>query len=157
VTGFNKGKCACGNWQTSKGRVKGRTYYDRYCSTCKRNRRIISIKRKKLTCEICGFKAKYPAQMDIDHIDGNHKDNSPENLQEICANCHRLKTIQEKDWMKQQDKVEVADETSYRTPDQGHRDYLRSLGYVVSDKGRLKESLIQVLIDAGFDVIRYKK
>jgi 5-methylcytosine-specific restriction endonuclease McrA len=37
--------------------------------------------------------------MDIDHKDGNHKNNKIENLQELCANCHRLKTIQEKDYL----------------------------------------------------------
>ena len=25
--------------------------------------------------------------------DGNHKNNCPDNLQTICANCHRLKTV----------------------------------------------------------------
>jgi 5-methylcytosine-specific restriction endonuclease McrA len=32
-------------------------------------------------------------QLDVDHIDGNHRNNNPENLQTLCANCHRLKTF----------------------------------------------------------------
>ena len=37
---------------------------------------------------------------DIDHIDGNHKNNNIENLQTLCANCHRLKTYENEDWKK---------------------------------------------------------
>ena len=31
--------------------------------------------------------------IDVDHIDGNHRNNSPENLQSLCKNCHSAKTI----------------------------------------------------------------
>jgi 5-methylcytosine-specific restriction endonuclease McrA len=31
-------------------------------------------------------------QLDVDHIDGNHANDDPSNLQTLCANCHRLKT-----------------------------------------------------------------
>ena len=34
----------------------------------------------------------------IDHIDGNKDNNDPSNYQTLCANCHRLKTYQNKDW-----------------------------------------------------------
>lgn len=27
--------------------------------------------------------------MDIDHIDGDHRNNKPENLRLLCPNCHR--------------------------------------------------------------------
>ncbi|ALA07792.1 putative HNH homing endonuclease [Bacillus phage BC01] len=58
-----------------------------------------SIKRKRvtMTCEYCGFKAEDPCQLDIDHIDGNHKNNDPSNHQVLCANCHRLKTKRSKE------------------------------------------------------------
>lgn len=52
------------------------------------------------TCSKCGFKAVDLCQMDVDHIDGNHSNNSSTNLQEICANCHRLKTKLNKDYLK---------------------------------------------------------
>lgn len=45
---------------------------------------------KKDTCEICGFEAKSPRQLDIHHKDGNHYNDVVENLQTVCANCHRL-------------------------------------------------------------------
>tara|TARA_B110000211_G_scaffold15214_1_gene15879 strand:- start:1748 stop:2191 length:444 start_codon:yes stop_codon:yes gene_type:complete len=29
----------------------------------------------------------------VDHMDGNHSNNSPENLQTLCPNCHAIKTV----------------------------------------------------------------
>ena len=55
---------------------------------------------KKTHCEKCGFVAVDPCQLDVDHIDGNHKNNDPSNLQTLCANCHRLKTVKNKDYLK---------------------------------------------------------
>jgi len=48
---------------------------------------------KKGSCEKCGFKASHPCQLDIHHIDGNHTNNSINNLTTLCANCHRLITL----------------------------------------------------------------
>ncbi len=52
---------------------------------------------KKDYCELCGFKAEHRVQLDVDHIDGNNKNNDPVNFQTLCANCHRLKTLLSKD------------------------------------------------------------
>lgn len=49
-------------------------------------------KHPKTICSMCGFIPEDPCQMDIDHIDGNHKNNNKENLQALCSNCHRLKS-----------------------------------------------------------------
>lgn len=49
-------------------------------------------------CKICGFIAEHSCQLDIDHIDGDHKNNCKDNLQTICANCHRLKTATQLNW-----------------------------------------------------------
>jgi hypothetical protein len=54
----------------------------------------------KTHCEKCGFSSEYPCQFDVDHIDGNHSNNDPDNLQTLCSNCHRLKTYLNKDWKK---------------------------------------------------------
>lgn len=56
-------------------------------------------KYKKDTCEHCGFIPVHKVQLDVDHIDGNHKNNNPTNLQTLCANCHRLKTYLNEDWL----------------------------------------------------------
>ena len=84
-----------------------------YCSrSCKQNSSAIRTGRrkrkrcgpdyiqiKKENCVICNFIPIHTCQLDIDHIDGNPKNNSVENLQTLCANCHRLKTYQNQDWL----------------------------------------------------------
>jgi hypothetical protein len=68
------------------------------CTTCtkikyglpRRGERIIYRQHKKLFCEDCGFIAKDKCQLDVHHIDHNHKNNDPKNLKTLCANCHRL-------------------------------------------------------------------
>lgn len=53
---------------------------------------------KKERCENCGFVPIHECQLDVDHTDGNHNNNEPDNLRTLCANCHRLKTYVNKDW-----------------------------------------------------------
>ena len=57
-------------------------------------------KYKKSYCEApgCGFVALHPHQLDVDHIDGDHRNHDPANLQTLCANCHRLKTALNKEF-----------------------------------------------------------
>jgi len=57
------------------------------------------FKYKKDYCEKCGFVAENKCQLDVDHIDGNNENNNVLNYQTLCANCHRLKTWQNKDWL----------------------------------------------------------
>ena len=51
---------------------------------------------KKSVCIKCGFIPEDACQLDVDHIDGNHANNDPNNLQTLCANCHRLKSKRER-------------------------------------------------------------
>jgi 5-methylcytosine-specific restriction endonuclease McrA len=97
VARYNKGLCKCGNLQTSAGKYKGRQVFSRYCHNCKNNKNRNYT--KKSFCEKCGFIPEHPMQMDVDHIDGNHKNEDISNLQTLCANCHRLKTFLEKDYL----------------------------------------------------------
>lgn len=53
---------------------------------------------KKNHCEYCNFIPIHECQLDVDHIDGNHENNDINNLQTLCANCHRLKTYLNNDW-----------------------------------------------------------
>jgi hypothetical protein len=55
---------------------------------------------KKDSCEICFFIPVHSGQLDVDHIDGNNKNNESKNLMTLCANCHRLKTIEKKDYLR---------------------------------------------------------
>lgn len=74
----------------------GKKYYRKYCRSCyiKKNRKEL----RKTKCDFCGFIPVHICQLDLDHIDGNHKNNKEDNLQTLCANCHRLKTYLNKDW-----------------------------------------------------------
>jgi 5-methylcytosine-specific restriction endonuclease McrA len=103
VSGYTKGICICGNRQESKGRDarSGKQKFGRYCGPCRKNksRKAFLIKEEfKMTCSQCGFLAQHRCQLDIDHIDGNHKNEDMSNLQLLCANCHRLKTYLNEDW-----------------------------------------------------------
>jgi len=42
------------------------------------------------TCSKCGFQPIHMSQLDVHHLDHNHKNNDPSNLTTLCANCHRL-------------------------------------------------------------------
>lgn len=77
----------------SKGNKENITFKFRY-----KNRPYLN--HRKLTCEICGFVPEHPCQLDVDHIDGNHYNNSNDNLQTLCACCHRLKTAKQLGWYK---------------------------------------------------------
>ena len=83
------------NMQESNGRIDGQQVYKPRCGTCSDNRNKPTRsyrKHKKKQCEKCGFIPKNKCQLDVDHIDGNHSNNDIDNLQTLCANCHRLKT-----------------------------------------------------------------
>ena len=82
----------------SKGIRKG-DLLDTQCIICWKKgfevakKKLRSYRRyKQDICAICGFKG-LPCQLDINHIDMNHKNNNLENLETLCANCHRLVTF----------------------------------------------------------------
>ena len=43
--------------------------------------------KKKPTCDRCGFRAKFSAQLLVYHVDGNLNNSSLTNLKTICQNC----------------------------------------------------------------------
>jgi 5-methylcytosine-specific restriction endonuclease McrA len=92
----------CGNRpQMAAGMQNGFQRWKKRCVRCHRRRYEMNPGGGKgahrrhvgLECESCGFVALHPCQLDVDHKDGDHSNNSPANLQTLCANCHRLKTM----------------------------------------------------------------
>ena len=87
---------------------KGKIYYRSKCDQCIKE--SLGMKtgfksswekagyRKKSICEKCGFSSKHPAQMDVYHVDGNLKNCNWSNLKTICANCSRIKSMEEVGW-----------------------------------------------------------
>ena len=59
---------------------------------------------KKMFCEnqdgrlgfVCNYEIKILSQLELDHIDGNPY-NNVNNHQTLCCNCHKFKTITNKD------------------------------------------------------------
>ncbi len=91
---YNRECRTCGSHFIAKR--KDKVFCNRACKV--KNRQGFSYRRYKMDrCEFCGFVAVHPCQLDVDHIDGNRQNNEPDNLQTLCANCHRLKTHLNKD------------------------------------------------------------
>jgi hypothetical protein len=76
--------------------LETRIQYRRLCEHCiRRGRKIkppdprwkLSGYKKKATCDRCGFRAKYSAQLVVYHIDGNLNNSNLRNLKTVCQNC----------------------------------------------------------------------
>jgi hypothetical protein len=70
--------------------------YRRLCEYCIRRGRKIKPPeprwrsrgyKKKPTCDLCGFKAKYSAQLVVYYVDGDMNNTTTRNLKTVCQNC----------------------------------------------------------------------
>jgi hypothetical protein len=43
--------------------------------------------------------------LEVDHLDGDHENNDPSNLETKCIKCHRIKTIVNEDYLSKKDIV----------------------------------------------------
>jgi hypothetical protein len=87
-----KGKVYCSKncrWKASKTRICGSV--TNAAKVQKGDIYVLLIKKDK--CSNCGFVPVHSCQLDIHHKDGNHKNNCVDNLQVLCANCHRLTNL----------------------------------------------------------------
>ena len=95
--------CGCGAPRARKGTSKkGNPIYRTTCNRChvaKYRPNMGYRLHKKPVCELCGFVPEHPCQLDVDHVDGDKSSSDPANLQTLCANCHRLKTYRNKDFV----------------------------------------------------------
>jgi 5-methylcytosine-specific restriction endonuclease McrA len=63
-------------------------------------RRVKIIIRDNYQCQKCNLRNTNPSFFDVDHKDGNSHNNDVSNLWTLCPNCHKLKTIDGKEWIK---------------------------------------------------------
>ena len=88
---MSRGHCSCNNLVEKVGtRKDGTPIYGNKCRTCRGRIRYGIVKAS--SCEECGFVALVSSQLEIDHIDGNRKNNNKSNLKTLCCNCHALKS-----------------------------------------------------------------
>jgi predicted HNH restriction endonuclease len=88
--------CPCGKLSKNVGLDKnGNTRYGVLCYGCN----TVNTKNKKDHCERCNFIPVHSVQLEIDHADGNRRNNKAENLVTLCCNCHRLKTHANNEWL----------------------------------------------------------
>lgn len=88
------------NLQVPAGKYPdGTIKYKKFCNKCKKQKAKFNLSYKNSnvfdlrinkTCEKCGFIPEFIGQLDVHHKDCNHKNNNLDNLQILCANCHRL-------------------------------------------------------------------
>lgn len=116
ITSASANNCVnhnCTNPRAFTGRSEtGRETYRPMCSKCYRagcgltefDEGVIPVKKK--FCEnrdgrlgiACRATRLEPYQLDLDHIDGNNQNNTPENIQTLCKNCHAYKSKKENDY-----------------------------------------------------------
>ena len=75
------------------GEISGFSETDHWGNVPDRIRTYL-FKKFDSKCSICGWgeRNKYTGKipLEVEHIDGNHANNRPENLTLICPNCHSL-------------------------------------------------------------------
>ena len=73
-----------------------KVYYRSRCGICSRRGKKLPAQKprwqssgykKKPTCDRCGFRARYAAQLTVHHIDGDLNNVDIRNLKTICLNC----------------------------------------------------------------------
>lgn len=85
----------------------GKRYYRKTCDVCSRLRLKMPTRKpnwfksgykKKLTCDLCGFRSLFATQIAVFHLDGNLENIAFDNLRSICLNCVEMVKKKEVTW-----------------------------------------------------------
>jgi Zn finger protein HypA/HybF involved in hydrogenase expression len=60
------------------------------CSSCGTIKQALTLRDRIYNCNNCGISNwnNKPISLELEHKDGNYKNNSPENIELLCPNCH---------------------------------------------------------------------
>ncbi len=89
--GWNKGLKGLGHPKIS---IEEILVLDSSFQSFKLKKRLFAANLKKESCEECGWAKRSEdgrIPLELDHINGNSRDNRLENLRVLCPNCHSLK------------------------------------------------------------------
>lgn len=104
------GLCECGKLRRpecikcGKPAMQSGKYWGRHCNACYTNSSSKGYRQHvKPACEQCGWSPPDISALDVDHIISRSRGgtNHFSNLQTLCPNCHRLKTLAEQRWESQ--------------------------------------------------------
>jgi len=93
------------------------------------------LERDNYTCQYCGIQRK--EHMQINHINGNPKNHSPDNLEVICSSCHKI--THSGLWTVEFKVLDVYEESKY-----DQNDIVRITGKM-REEGRSDEEIIEFL------------
>ena len=75
------------------GEIDGTSQTDHWGNVSDRIRTYL-FKKYDNKCSLCGWSEKNPytnrIPLEVEHIDGDYKNNRPENVTLLCPNCHSL-------------------------------------------------------------------
>ena len=94
-----KKKCMsenCSNVRDLKETKGNAIRYHSYCRACRRLRRFGYSKKNHCESTSCEWNGKFESYiLEVDHIDGNRKNNVTTNFQTLCGICHLIKSNKE--------------------------------------------------------------
>lgn len=71
-------------------RNKGGGRYGATCNPCHKAKwQRPYLKFRGTECEMCSYTPMFRSSLDVHHMDGDHTNDDPDNLQTLCATCHR--------------------------------------------------------------------
>lgn len=88
--GWNKGMTGIGKVRIA---TKDILVNDSFFQSYKLKKRLFKEGFKKCACELCGWSQKAKdgrVPLELDHMNGNRRDNRLKNLRILCPNCHSL-------------------------------------------------------------------
>lgn len=111
-------------------------------------KRLIEYGYKEVKCECCGADSWMgkPIPLELHHKNGNHYDNTLENLEMLCRNCHGVKHNYGADQSVYKSKKEKPKVVKERKPKREKKIYLCERCGVVLTSGKSKTGLCQACL-----------